>query len=289
MKYYLTLLSSHLYDIRMEQQAVIPPIEEKRTSILKTVLFSSLGIFLAVGLLSFGFFLGSNQTTPSQPLQTQKNYISTRPEPSILPAITKNTVSMAIKNNILYLRYQDTLFQEGPTGSAVTTENISQEMFSWSKLVDVPVIMSTGQNDILSIKKLSNNNILFVVRSNKPAGWKLNVFYYEAINNKISNPFSFDWPNDKEKPVPIVGQVSPDEKYVSFNMHGCWNCGGGIPDTMVVNLGTFTSKRIGQTQYFAWKENGEYEYKEFKTIPCELEGPGICPYDTSVPLQTGNI
>ena len=61
-------------------------------------------------------------------------------------------------------------------------------------------------------------------------------------------------------------------------MYGCTNCGDHKSETLLLNLETKEIKRLGKLSYFAWKENGNYEYYEYKEYQEK-------PIDS--PLKTG--
>lgn len=247
----------------------------------------------------------TSQITPTQSASTTTDNPATQTAgaDSGIP-LTKNTVSFTRDNNNVYLQYKGKIYEEDQNGQPQQA-TISLPNATWYGLVNTPEI-ATGFDEIFSFKTIPNTkNFVFVNRYDVPvSGGKVeqhvNTYYYDQSkpSEKVELLFSAI-PTDttnKDASYPIIGSISPDRKYVSFNMFSCWNCGGHQPETMVVNLQTKAVKRIGETSYFKWNENGNYEYKEYITTPCPTPTGTEdfmqvnCPVEPStLPLKTGSI
>ena len=258
----------------------------------------SLLSLLAILLVFIGYQLGQGKYAPPS-TSTQTSYPSSVPlsptkeallQDSDIP-IRENTVSFTRANETVYLRYKGKIYHETEdpaynTSGVVNLPNANS--YTWHGLVDGPITVS-DYDEIFSFKVFPNKqNFIFVTRWDSHNGWDLKVFYYNSLDpEKISNPVSFVWPEEKGYPVPKIDQVSSDEKYVSFKMFGCWNCGGHQPETLLLNLQTNVKKNIGKTSYFAWKTSGSYEYKEYVVKECAEPTPGECSEDPiNLPLKT---
>lgn len=210
------------------------------------------------------------------------------------------TVSFTRVGNRTYLRYKGEIYDDSDQLGMKPISLPNSDSSTWYDLVDAPAdVDHASHDDIFSFKELPNKSgFLFIMRWTRPIStnqiqWDFPVYYYNVSQptGTIVKVLSFIWPNT-EYPVPKISEISIDGKYISFDMYGCWNCGAGKPETLVLNLATGASKRIGKTSYFSWKENGKYEYKEYKEIPCAtpVEGPVICSEDPkNLPVLAGAI
>src|SRR5207248_5792730 len=130
--------------------------------------------------------------------------------------------------------------------------------------------------------------------------------YIHKLNNNIEKVTSFtinDLHTGDEYKFPHLkaengsnGTVSDDGNYVAFDMNYCWYCEPGHPSTLLFNIATKATKKLGQVSYFKWKTNGAYEYKEYITQPCPQPSPGEvnltneCPVDPqNFPLKKGQF
>jgi hypothetical protein len=267
-------------------------------------------LFIVGSLLSGGYYMGSanknsNTTkTPSpSPTQTADHVfpsITKAPSDSGIP-IKENTVSFTMVNGEVYMRYKGRIYNEKAANNNDPSQNVlpDPDNYTWYGLVDAPKIPEdmSGFDELFNFKMLPDkNNFIFIMRwPISTTNTAFNVYYYDAYKNgsKVIKLFSSSEDSDQEEYfVPRINKISPDGKYVAFNMYVCCNCGGLYPETMLYNLEAKQSKRIGKTSLFNWKEIGNYEYKEYKNITCNppLEGPGECSEDPKIlPLLTGKF
>ena len=278
----------------------LPPTPKKSSK--KWLLLSGIlaGMLLVIGGLYF--FMMNQKPTKIFPAPsttpTQTPTVSVPSTDSGIP-ITAKTVSFTRVNGQVYLRYKGKLYSEEAANKndASLTKLTNPDQYTWSGLVDAPNVASdlSGFDEVFDFKVFPNKqNFIFIMRW--PTDEQINnfeVFYYDAAKTqeKITTLLSLtSVPNLNN--VPRIKQISNDANYVAFDMFSCWNCGGHQPVTMLYNMETKANQRIGETSYFAWKENGKYEYKAYKEIPCptEMEGPVICSEDPSkLPLLTGTF
>lgn len=116
----------------------------------------------------------------------------------------------------------------------------------------------------------------------------------DLYGNAAGKILSFVSPlRDQGIDIPRIDQVSSDGKFVALDMYPCSSCGrgNGSDDTLLLDVDTGIKKRIGKISYFKWKDDGSYEYKIYRELPCSIpEGEtGYCPVDTSVKVSTGKI
>lgn len=278
-------------------------------------------IFLLIGILVLAvaggaYYLG-RQTTPkfsSTPVSTSQPAPQITSSPNIDSkdtgiVVKSNTVSFASVGDKIILRYKGKFFEESKTAFEDPTEIKlgNEDSYSWYGLVDAPSYLEeqirqrngAGYNEIFSFKIFPDKKrFVFVMRwdnySPDPmkAGLELPVYLYDPSKDpdKSTKILSFKDPSDQKYNFPKIDQVSIDGKYISFNMFGCWNCGGHQPEKLLYQVDKGISKRIGKMIYFKWLESGNYEYKEYKEIECKESGPGACSEDESkLPLKTGRF
>lgn len=283
------------------------PQSSKKTKKYLLILVSIL-VLLAVGF--GGYYFGAQKQTPQQILPSPSPLMTTTPTqspvtPGISPIdagipIQANTVSFTRVNGAVYLRYKGKIYsEEAANKNDPSLTNLpNPDTYTWYGLVDAPVMpANTGFDELFDFKVFPNTyNFVFIMRwpvDDMKTDYK--IFYYDAFaaNNKVSLLYtSTQGDNGNDYTVARIKQISQDGKYIAFNMLGCWNCGGHMPKTLLFSLATKATKQIGMASYFAWKENGNYEYKEYKVIPCDppLEGPGECSEDpNNLPLLTGSL
>ncbi|MBI2420821.1 MAG: hypothetical protein HYV38_01940 [Candidatus Levybacteria bacterium] len=262
--------------------------------------FFIIGLILLILLFFIGgfayYFKSMNKIQEnSTPESVKEEVIPTPQKPQPKDSgieMGENTVSFTRVDGDVYLRFGEDVYKPGEDAVELV-EKFATESATWYGLVDAPEdIDEKVFNDVLSIKVFPDgNNFLFVTRFTVDDKWVLTAYSYDAYkdSNKVNELFSFENGGKEKYPVPIVSEISGDGKYATFSMFSCWNCGGHIPETLVINLESGDFERIGKTSEFKWKEGGAYDYKEYKETDCELEGPGICPADPDVPLKTGKI
>lgn len=258
-------------------------------------------IIVAVG----GFYIGKiteptlqlpdSTTSPQIPLPV----LTTEKIKDIVP-IKANTVSFAKANDKIYLRYKGKIYNQ-PTRQSDSPGEINlsnSESYEWYGLVDSPIETPTSKffsDELFDFKIFPDQqSFLFIMRWDSPQDSQSKVFqdfktfYYDANNYQLSNPLNTKLSEVRGYNVPKIYKVSDDGKYVAFSMFGCWNCGGHQPETLLLKLVTNSTKRIGKVLLFSWKDNGNYEYKDYIVKECTELTPGECSEDPqNLPLKTG--
>lgn len=305
-----------------EIQPVVPPQPEivkapegHSGNLIKFILLTL--VILIIIVISGGAYV-LNKNSVGESLPSPMPTISSIKTPSITSApiatpnsvvnnpIGENTVSFAMIDGKAILQYHGKFYDVDDSIYSPTPLTISNlNSYPWKGLVDRPESKDAYYIDeIFSFKSLPNKlGFVFVMRweteqkntptaSNPSSGAIIpnyKVFYYDAIKNKLFNSLTFE-PNSSQYSVPKIDKISSEGKFISFNMFGCWNCGGHKPETLLLNLETNISKRIGKIENFTWGENGNYTYKEYKVIDCAEPGPGQCNEDpTKLPLLRGQF
>lgn len=270
-------------------------------------------IVIGTVLLVGGWILAQdrigNSVMQKSPAPSIAPSVTPSKNPSLIDSgipVTKNTVSFTRSGNALYLQYKGKVYEETETGQPKESARKLSNA-TWYGLVNTPED-ATGFDEIFSFKSLPNSkSFVFVIRYDLSTGQNnteqyIKGYYYNPSNSSeiVSLLFSYT-PSDSSGngySYPVVRTISPNGTYASFDMFSCWNCGGHQPETMLVNLHTKATKRIGKTSYFAWKENGSYEYKEYLSEPCPTPTGTVpeefiqtdCPQDpATLPLKTGSI
>jgi len=189
--------------------------------------------------------------------------------------------------------------------------NTDTANYKWIDIVEEGIEDFAGSKSILvsdrlfSFKKVpDSNSFIFVVEWSRSAGqnqgswspyqFERVLFYYDRSQGegKLNKIQSFSsYPNDTNAyTFPKIDTFSNDNGYVSLQLFECWNCGGHMPETLLLNIQTLKTKNIGKVTQFAWKQNGTYEYKDYVVIECEEPQPGECTQDpNTLPLKTGQF
>lgn len=267
-----------------------------------------------------------SQQSTNTPTITQgapANYPSQSPHAN---ALGLTTWSLANADNELYLKQTININSDKvdyPNNKARTINNVYSEdksygpqeitsdtsKYSWQDILKEPINDSTGSVSILvsdrlfSFKRIPNSNkFLFVVELSRSAGVSTNgpwspyqgerdLYLYDQSKGELKKISTF--PNSISKyTYPKINSFSQDGRYVFIQLFECWNCGGHVPETSLVDLQAFKTTNIGKTSYFSWRQDGNYEYKDYVVIECkELQpGEGECSQDSStLPLKTGKI
>lgn len=262
-------------------------------------LFFGLLFLIIIGATTYaGFYFGNKERNTELPTpKASPTTSSTKPvvspkavettDESIVP-LTANTVSFGRSGNTTVLRYRGKIYDDSDQfnmeGKAVADESLYQ----WYGLVDAPAGVPAGEfmlDEVFGFKLAPDKkSFLFVMRWNG----SYYVYYYNPGGaNKLALVKKLA---EGPSSVPKIDLISSDGNYASFNMYSCWNCGGHQPEAMLLNLSTLKMEIIGKVSYFAWKENGNYEYKEYQVIPCEGESMGDCfEKPENLPLKTGKF
>lgn len=187
-------------------------------------------------------------------------------------------------------------------------KDIDFSKYNWVSVINKGVAESNGVSSVLisdrlfSFKKVPNtNNFVFVIdwerQATKDVGvWNpyesgRELYYYNQTKQPTLNKIATFENTTKSYNYPKLGSFSPDSRYVSLSLYGCWGCGGHIPETLIVDLQTLKTKNIGKMLNFEWLSNGKYTYKQYIPEKCSEEpNPGQCFKDPStLPPQTGTF
>ena len=278
----------------------------------KMILLISIGILLALLIGVGGYVLGTSTSKKDpQPTPTKAPTTPTQtPTATVIPSltgvptdtgipITEKTVSFTRANGTVYMRYRGHVYsEEAASKNDFSLTNLPDPtQYTWYGLVNSPTIPTDLAvfDELFDFKVLPNkSNFIFIMRwpvTDTKTEYKLYLYNAMAQGNKVFTIYtSTQGQSGNVYTVPRIKQVSSDGTYVALNMFGCWNCGGHAPETMLLNINTSATKTIGKVAYFNWKENGNYEYKEYKSIPCAIEGPGECSEDpATLPMMTGSF
>lgn len=263
--------------------------------------------------------------TPTSTQGTPTNY----PSQSLYTnALGLTTWSLANVGNEIYLKQTINITNDKvdyPNSKARTISNIysqddksyePQEItgadaskYTWIDILTEPINDSVGSVSILvsdrlfSFKKVPNtNNVLFAVELSRSASVSTNgpwspyqgerdLYLYDRSSGKGDLKKITSFTNSTTKyTYPKINSFSQDGRYVFIQLFGCWNCGGHVPETFLVDLQTFKFQNIGKTSYFSWKLDGSYEYKDYFVIECREPQPGECSQDPStLPLKADKI
>jgi hypothetical protein len=280
----------------------VPLVVEKKQSHVKMFFLGILVTVVIIALLGAGYYLGQQKTEKKTitAVEPTAQILSTTPNPTTATAarssvpLTEDTVSFTRKDGIVYLRYRNKIYQE-QTADAIEPKIMDlpdAASMTWTGLINAPKgAAGKGFDEVFSLKSIpGTEDFLFVTR------WMaLNtddkyleirpVFYYKAASATVEKI------NMATEKFPRIKSIS-EKNNVEFLIFECWNCGGHQPSTELVNLKGNYAKNIGRTSYFAWKDGGNYEYKEYVVIPCPTgtETMGECsekPED--LPLKTGKL
>lgn len=214
--------------------------------------------------------------------------------------INENTLSYAKPGEKIVLKYRNKIYDDSNQLSMEGKDLNDTSSYNWVGIIDTPSDVSAGEfmlDEVFGFMPTSDNNkFAFVMRWGVKTGDSVKtsyyVYYYDLLKkaDKLTLVKKFDESSEGSYKVAKLDKFDKTGKYLSLNMYGCWNCGGHKPETMLVNLETMKMENIGKTSYFIWKENGAYEFKEYKVIPCDGESMGECSEKPeNLPLKTGQF
>ncbi|OGK20108.1 hypothetical protein A2866_01120 [Candidatus Roizmanbacteria bacterium RIFCSPHIGHO2_01_FULL_39_8] len=297
--------------------------ESPVSPLYKKLFIGLMFLFVLIAVTGGAYFMGRTQSTPvvtpSPTLQPTQTVISPSVSPSsevkISPTIKvvkdesivpvgQNTVNFARIGDKTYLRYRGKIYDDSDQIDPKKVSISNPDQNTWYGLTDAPPDTSFGSllsDEVFGFKVAPDTkSFSFIMRwgkENSPISYY--VYYYSAFDkyqqSLLVNKFTPDFNLNKSQDVPKIDQFSPDGKYLSLQMYVCWNCGGSKPETLLVRLQDYEMKRIGKTSYFFWKNNGEYEYKEYKIIACpptptgEWMGGECTEKPENLPLKTGQF
>lgn len=229
----------------------------------RKILLSIIFLFFAAGLVYGGYQLGRrtsvNSGIPVDSLTEISNQFTPSTQPTTIPI--GDTVSFIRFADSILLRYRgiiyspNNLVHEDPL-----VVNLPNESYTWIDLVLKPKTPLGNYPEIFSFKVFPNKQDFILVMDGEE---HYEVFYYQSSKNITSSILST---TQKEKFAVIkIDQISLDGKYISLNTYGCWNCGAGLPEILLMNIETGKTNRLKNVTYFRWLSNGKYEYKEFKS------------------------
>jgi hypothetical protein len=218
---------------------------------------------------------------------------------SIIP-ITENTVSFTRSGDKTYMRYHNKVYDDSKPADPQPLTDVKTDQLTWYGLVNPPADTSLDEfmfDEFFSFKVAPDKKqFIFVMRwgnKNTPTSQSYYVYHYNPAKKEkltLAKKFTPEQKGESDYQVPKIYSISSDNKFAAFTMYGCWNCGGHPPETLLMKLDTYETRRIGKTSYLAWKENGAYEYKELKEIPCVGESMGPCiEKPENLPMKTGQF
>lgn len=245
-------------------------------------------IVLAVALVAFGaYFLLYVKILSSQIESIQRLAIS-YPRPKEAKIVEDNIVYIGNLNGRLLLKYNGKIYDSPSTNpNELPIVDVDENSVSWLKVIKGPV-NPKGYNEPFSFRTFPDyKKAVFAMRWSRGEDEAetvsdyayYRVFIYDLSTQTIKEISEMRNNEDPSKGyfIPIVDQISEDGRYISFNMHACWNCdGGGHPETLLYSLELDRVKRLGRTLDFKWLDRGVYQHKEYKVIPCAEPQPGEC-------------
>ena len=225
-----------------------------------------------------------------------------------ITAPSDKAVSFAEINGTLYLKYRDQIFNDSDQMIMPTVTIQDSNQYKWQPLVEAPDYVNkdgtSGYDELFSFKIAPDKkHFMFVMRWSDDTS-ETSTMHYEVYNYnpdlsgsvpqdnvKKLNLFPSGIPtDDNAQLVPKIETFDKSGDYVAFDMFGCWNCGGHKPEKLLMRLSDGATKNIGKISYFTWKENGNYDYKDYVVITCTEEGPGECSEDpATLPLKEGTF
>lgn len=236
----------------------------------KKYFYGVLGALFIIILSSIMFLMGRNSTIEKNlaqaPTATQTPSPSLPPTTSI--STTPGNLSFAYVNNELHLKYNNIVYKDqnqyDPQPTTVPEDTVWIDIQA-PILKEKPIASYEG---LFDFKNLSQKRFVFVMR------WDgvTRLYYYDS-SNSLKELLMGSQSNQEYYVIKIQPKdtFSKDQKTVALHMFECWQCGGHVPETVLVKLDSGISKRIGRVSEFNWLEGNAYNYKEYKTIPCGPE------------------
>jgi hypothetical protein len=232
-------------------------------------------IGLIVVTLAIGALIGAGVLATRLAKNTRQTVSSPTPEAVVdeMPdfagiTISENTITIAKVHGKYCLGYKGKVYlpQEADSYEPKLTVPDDPNAIPWKGLVDPPtdvVDTQNSHNEVFSFKAYPDSSgFVFIMRWPKAGGERFEMFNFS--NNTLSPVMTFD-PTLKELAyrVPKIYQLSPNGQLAALNMFDCWECEREYPQTLLVNVISRQNKVLGQTSYFKWVSNGDYEYKDY--------------------------
>lgn len=245
---------------------------------MKKTLNTILITFLITGALFIGSTWWFQKDSPQSNTPTEQ----AEKHDNIVYFVENNKAHPFLLNGKLY---------SNDTMEPKTTEREASKQYSLVPITQVPEktylfsVKFTGENNnivvfglqtILSYKHQKNPNI---IENNNPVGYErsLITYYKYHIDTHDIDPLFANADHGLAGRFPVIQDVSDDGNYIALNVFACFECGGHQPDTFVYDFSKQKAENFGKMYDFAWKDNGNYEYKEYIEIPCDdPDQPYIC-------------
>jgi hypothetical protein len=226
----------------------------------------------------------------------------------------KEKDNIGIKNNVIYLSEDNSeypLILDQTAYPLNELPEVSKEIGKKEmKDSELTPLMSVPDNSwIFNVAGLSNlGNIYFVINSTlsyqyiihrnssvlkNPSGGGITIlsaYKYSPEAQTIRKLFdTFNLIKLSGK-YPAIKSISPEGRYIAFDVYSCWGCGAGHPSTFLYDIKEKTGKDIGQTLKFQWIGEGKYRYKEYIKIPCkEPDSLGCYKEPNKLPFMEGSL
>ena len=241
-------------------------------------------------------------SAPSPALQNTSN------SDNSLSVTAPDVVSYATQENDIVMRYRGKVYSYDKANEWMNEPKSLNESnyasLNWKPLIQAPQSATDAINKngysfdrVFNFKKLSNGDILFVMQWDRIIDNKgttetdMPVYHFNANNQFATKLLDETWSGDNnDYHVPSINSVTPDNKLIALDMHGCSNCGGHYPEIKLLNIDTKATKNLGKIVEFKWTGNNTFSYKEYKEIECSEPQPGVCLEDSkNLPLKTGSF
>ena len=247
-----------------------------------------LALFFLLGGVFLVFYFSNanpsnNSSTPSLVAsQSAVQNVASNSAGSTSSATLGEKVYFVKKDGLLYFKIGDRFYTEDGNPMPQFDPNT----LVWQPLLDIPKdTTTTAFNEAFSFKSIPGSDNFFIIfrwekeLSSDRVFWEFPVYFFNSQSKKLSLLFKTDTKADSvvfgssTYRIPRIDQISKDGNYVSFNMFQCWNCGGHTPEYLAFDVKNKASKKLGFVSDFSWLDNGQFQYKIPKEIPCpETEG-----------------
>lgn len=185
--------------------------------------------------------------TATTPIPSPTKLASDSGDISAISPLHPGTVSFARDNGKVIMKYRGKIYDDTNQTQPVEITVKDSDKLKWYGLVDAPDFVKPGAfmyDEFFGFKPSPDGKkIVFIMRwgkENDPIGYYL--YLYDPSRKDAPVALVKKFMEEKGLNIPKLSSFSSDKAYISLDMHGCWNCGGSKPETLLVRLSDFAMK-----------------------------------------------
>lgn len=301
------------YETNMKEIRPDPSNQEVKVQSVKTkrersrFLIISLVVLVVIFLVTIRVLVLENQKLKRSLVEQKEKPAEATPTKNQISGPSDQAKALCdlgyqIINGNVILKYRDQYFSESIDYPPIKLQSsnvnvVNNELIC---IMDTPKDVEAMYDELFSFKVFPDKQkFVYVMRwslqevEENRVNLFLPVFIYDISSKKNRQILSFrPYTSGQEKvySFPHVESISSDNKHIAFTMHGCWDCGGHQPETLLYSVNEGQTRNIGKVIDFKWLKSGVYQYKDYVVISCEEPGPGECfKKAEDLPVKSGRM